>query len=778
MVKKYFVLMMIMPLLSFAQTTISGKVTSNDGALPGVNVVEKNTGNGTISDIDGNYSITVKPNAVLVFSYIGFQTKEVNIGSGLIVNVAMEENAAQLDEVVVKGFGGVMGQARRRAESVQSIPESVVTFTSEQIEATGVNNLQSFAGQVPNVAFSTSQNVGVNFVTVRGIPQIRNGDAPIAFVIDGVTIPDANLLNQELFDLALMEVVKGPQGALYGKNAIAGAINVVTKKPTNSFVNRLTVGYANGNTFKAQAAFSGPIAKDKVYYRLSGSYKNSDGLFYNITNGTEPDFYDDINFRGQLFFNITNKFKATISGQYSDIDSGALYYFIPPNGEQLVSPNSIDDLSAESDFLGSAFIKNFFGYLKLEYDFGGSKLQTVTSFNDSKRNVFGDLDHTSTPSLLQYQDSNSDVFNQEIRLGSTNSEAKIAWDIGAFYQKNSRLLYTEALLADNTLLLSSDFTNKYITFAVFGFVDYKLTDNLTLSAGLRYDNDNIKQDNRTLEDNFEKTDSEFQPKFSISYKPLEGVLLYGNYGRGYRVGGFNGSQTEIFDAEYRAETSDNYEMGLKSEWWNDRFILNMAVFFTDLKNQQQYGLQLDPPDIVLGNYNYNKSKISGFEADMKLRLASYLDILAGFGTTSAEIEDGGMAGNTDRTHLKGVNTPFVPQTSFSVALQSNFPLSENVSFNAFANLQGKGKIYWHEEIFDTSSGDPLPQIYSPGYSVLDLRLGVSFKKKLDITLWGSNILDERYAQEFYSSQATGGPGQDLVWYGRPATVGVDLTYKF
>ena len=173
-----------------------------------------------------------------------------------------------LSEVTVRGFVGAVGQARRRAESVQKIPESVVTLASDQIEATGINNIQSFATLVPNVSFQTSQNVGVNFINVRGIAQIRNGESPVAFVIDGVNIPDANLINQELHDLAMVEVVKGPQGTLYGKNAIGGAINILTMAPTNYSKNRLTLGYGNGNSIKAQLSSSGALSKEKVYYRL------------------------------------------------------------------------------------------------------------------------------------------------------------------------------------------------------------------------------------------------------------------------------------------------------------------------------------------------------------------------------------------------------------------------------------------------------------------------------------------------------------------------------
>ncbi len=781
--KKYLLIVtFFVSSLAFTQKiTIVGSVSANKELLSDVNILEKGTENGITTDENGTFSITVNKDATLIFSYLGYENKEIKVKKNKKIKVTLKEDSSFLKEVVVLGFKGVVGQARRRAESIQNIPESVVSLTSEEIENSGITNLQDFSSQVANLTFNTSQNFGVNFVTVRGVPQIRNGDAPVSFVIDGVTIPDSNLLNQELFDLALVEVVKGPQGALYGKNAIAGAINILTEKPTNTFVNKLRVGYPNVNTMKAQGVFSGPIMKNKIFYRVSGSYKSSEGLFHNTTLNAAPDFYDNYNARGQLFFNVTNKFKITLNGQFNHIGGGGLYYHTPANNAEEVDPNNIDDVVATSDEVGEAFLKNIFAYAKLEYDFEDFSLQSITSYNDAKRNGTGDLDHSADPMLLQYQDSNSKVFNQEFRASSKNKDAKFSWDLGTFYQKNEKYLNTQAAadlgyfqnpIAPTgvfDILGVSDFTNTYNTVALFGFFDYKATDKITLSLGLRYDNDKIEQHNTITNTNDSRTDSEFQPKFSIAYKHNENMLLFANYGRGYRVGGFNTQRTTLFDKEYQAETSDNYELGFKTNWWENRFIVNMSAFYTDLNNQQQYGLQLTPPDIILGNYNYNKSQIQGFEIDMKLRAHKYLDILANYGMTDAEITDAGRSGDTDRSSFNGVRTPFVPLDNFNIALQSNVPVSNSVALKGRIDFKGTGEILWHEE---------LPDIVSPSYHLLDLRLTTSINNKFDITLSGRNIFDEKYAQEFYSSQSVAGPTKDLVWLGNPATYGLELSYEF
>ena len=768
--------------LSFAQQQVKGYVLDEQKEpLIGANIAVQGTSTGTITDVNGNFHLNVpEGTSVLVVSYTGYVSQEVGVTSSNL-EIILAQDATLLDEVVVSGFTGAVGQARRRAESVQRIPESVVTLTSDQIESTGVNNIQSFATLIPNVSFQTSQNVGVNFINVRGIAQIRNGDSPVAFVIDGVTIPDANLLNQELYDLAMVEVVKGPQGTLYGKNAIGGAINILTMAPTNYTKNKLTLGYGNGNSLKAQLSSSGPLAKDKIYYRISGSYKKSDGVIDNVTLGEPVDFLKDLSLRGQLKFDLSSSFSATVGLQYMDTEGGATYYSHSATGLQL-DANDFDNNIIDADQRGVSTLDNTFGFLKLEYNLGNSVFRSVTSINSAKRNHVGDLDFLAVDILRQFQDSNSETFNQEFRLSSTNSNSKVSWDLGAFYQSSDKELVSRATAdfgffampaaptgQQSPLALLSDFTSTYKTFALFGFLDYKLSEKFTASFGLRFDNDNIEQDNRLLGTRPDKTQSEIQPKVSLAYQATDQTLVYGNYGRGYRSGGFNSDATAFFGAEYDGETSNNFEVGLKTSSPDNRLIFNMSAFYVDFNNQQQYAVSIGGSGgLVLGNYNLPETTVSGFEADLKYRTSNFLDILAGFGYNQSEIKVGGSAGSTDRAGFEGNTTPFVPKTTFNIALQSNFPISDKIDFLGFVNLSNKGEIYWHEDNVDVS--DP--------FSLLDARIGVSINKKFDITLWGNNLFDTEYFQEYSAGEISGSAAGDIGWIGKPRTVGVELSVKF
>ncbi|SHG75130.1 TonB-dependent receptor [Flagellimonas flava] len=783
MLRSVLLLIILLPFYCFSQNIeVSGKVQSAEGPLLGVSVIEQGTTNGTTTDFKGNYAIRVSSGASLVFSYLGFKTQEVAVNSNSI-NVTLEEDASQLEEVVVKGFDNVVGRARRRAESVQSIPESVVTFTAQAIETKGINNVQTFADQIPNVNFTTSQNIGNNFITVRGISHIRNGESPIAFVIDGVTLPDANLINQELFDLALIEIVKGPQGALYGRNAIAGAINIVTNEPTNTSRNKIQFGYGNGNLLQAQLSSTGPLVKDKLFYRISGSYKKGDGLLNNVTLNTAPDFVEDLSIRGQLKAVLSSNTTATLTGQFIDAEAGAVYYASPTTGNPTIDPDDFDNLAIQGDQFGRSTLDAIYGNLKVDFNFGNVRLTSSSSYNKGERNHIGDLDFTPADVLRQIQDSNTETINQEFRLSSTDTDSKVSWDLGAFYQKLDKQLITDATAdfgffappfeptGTQSRLAIGNFTNTYNTLAAFGFMDFQVSDKLTLSAGLRFDRDNIQQDNVTENTNPEKTDTQLQPKLSLALKATENTLLYANYGRGYRTGGFNQGNTVRYDSDFEAETTDNYEIGMKNTLWDGRFILNLSGYYIDFNNQQLYALVLDGGNgsILIGNFNVPESESVGFEADLKLRATNWLDILGSYGVSKARITEGTSTvstGANETINVSGNNTPLVPQNSYSFGLESSFDIAKNISFNGNVNVEGTGEIYWHEDNVAVSSG----------YDLLNARLGVTFDN-FSINLWGTNLTDTEYITEFFAQTFSNG-GSDLAWLGQPATYGASIAYKF
>lgn len=779
--------MLLCSVIAFSQNTIMGKVTDIKGdPLPGASVIEKGTSTGVVTDFHGNYEISVSSKeAVLLISFIGFENLEVEIANRNQLDIELNESAQSLDEITIQGFTGIVGKSRRRTETIQTTPESVTAINSEGIENLGINNVANFANLVPNLKLNASQAAGINSLTVRGIPQIRNSDAPVAFVIDGVTVPDPSLLNQELFDLALIEIVKGPQGALYGKNAIGGAINIYTKEPLNKAKHSLKLGAGNGGGGLAQFISSGAIKKDKVFYRASTQFTNFDGLLTNEYLNEKVDFSREFNARVQVIARITDNFKMTVAAQFMNIDAGAAYYSVNPDSNVWVegAPGGYLDPNPEKgnniismDEPGKSNLQNLFTNLNLEYILNNVKIQSVTSYNHVDRSLSGDLDFTPFDDFTQGETADTKTFNQEVRFSNLNTDTDFNWTAGGFYQHLEKDFFQDGLSRDFDLDelfygVAADVTNTTSTFAAFGFVDYSLSDKFTLSVGLRYDNDTFKQVDYLSGETNERSNNIWQPKASISFQATEDALIYANYGRGYRTGGYNPAVTDKFNRDYKDEFTNNYELGFKTAWWNNRILLNGSVFYTDYENQQQYIFDLDT--YYPGIYNYDESSIVGFEVDLKVRLFKYLDLLANYGYVDSEIIEGGATGgeNGDATDLSvynGNKTPFVPVDNFNIGLETNFPINEKIDFNANVNLNNTGKTYWEE--------NNIPEFTSSAYQLLDARASISFSN-MTVAIWGKNILDTQYYTEYVPSSVFGAT-DDIGWRGRPATFGATFSVDF
>ncbi len=202
------------------------------------------------------------------------------IATGFTSSRAQAQQASLLEEIVVT--------ARMRAENLQEVPVTVSVFTAADIDQIGVSSMRDYAQLVPNFFLVETQNSSFAFVNIRGITQMRNLDPSVAIMIDGVLSTNPISMSQELFDIEQIEVLKGPQGALYGRSAVGGAINITTKRPTNEFEGFVRVGLGDGDASKLQASISGPLVEDRVFGRLSASFYDADGWRDNVVVGQNP----------------------------------------------------------------------------------------------------------------------------------------------------------------------------------------------------------------------------------------------------------------------------------------------------------------------------------------------------------------------------------------------------------------------------------------------------------------------------------------------------------
>ena len=373
--------------------------------------------------------------------------------------------------------------------------------------------------------------------------------------------------------------------------------------------------------------------------------------------------------------------------------------------------------------------------------------------------------------------------NEELRLVSTKN-SKLRWNVGVFLQHIDSDWDTSAFYNQDP----DDFTYQNVTedvitnddntlssVGLFGFLEYDITDKLNLSAGLRNEWETLENMEGVNDVTSKRSYSAFQPKVSASYKFLENKMLYASFSRGFRSGGYNPADvpesgiSKIIDPEF----TNSWEIGAKTSFWNNRFILNAAYFNTIFENQQIYRFALDGNRSILGTINYEESKVSGFELDTKLRMSKNFDFIGGFSVISSEItkafEDSAV----------GNKVPFAPQSSFNLGLVSNFDLGENTKLTTNFNVENKGKKYWFaDDLYGVDQTD----VFQDPYTLVNAKAIVSFDQ-FSVGVWGKNIFDTKYNEEWWplgvsDGDANGGSVGDIRTPSRPATYGVELTYKF
>jgi iron complex outermembrane receptor protein len=307
--------------------------------------------------------------------------------------LASAQEGAVLEEIVVT--------ARKRAESLQNVPIAVTAFTAKEIDRAGIERPQDFIGLTPNVTIVDTANVGDTQVSIRGQVSTRDAESTFAYVVDGVLITNPNGFNGELFDIEQIEVLKGPQGALYGRNAVAGAILVNTKRPGDELEGSIKVGAGDDNLYRGQAMVSGPLVENKLFGRLAFNYRETDGQFTNeLTGGDdEVNYHKEQGIRGRLIWEASDRLTFDTQASYRDVEGGAInfnaVFALPGAAEFTGFPELYKDVN-DHDFRyafntpGENEQETTFFSLKADYEFDGATLTGVLAYDDMEEYLLSD----------------------------------------------------------------------------------------------------------------------------------------------------------------------------------------------------------------------------------------------------------------------------------------------------------------------------------------------------------------------------------------------------
>ena len=472
---------------------------------------------------------------------------------------------ATLEEVVVT--------ARKRSETLFESPISVRAFTESEIRATGIQTPQDFVDLTPNVTLVQTQSTGNSFLNIRGISSARNSELAAAVIIDGVLLSNPTQLNQQLYDIQQIEVLRGPQGALYGRNAIGGAITISTKEPGDEHEGEIRVGAESAPGYSVKGFVGGPLNDDgTLKYRIAGSYMDNDGYLDNVYLGEEADPYKDTSLRARLDWDISETLTTDFRVSYSKLESQAFYFVLDADADDTDKPiQNNNPGNNEREFVSASF--------KFDWDLGFATLTGISSYDDisevsSGDNVFflppedaenywnydfffgclrdgqsnpacaflGPFPGTQDPyiDLSQNQYLEVESFSQEIKLTSNNTEG-LRWSVGAYAIATERYISTGGQIDRGLgvfdvkkIFRPSIFTDGYsdgvvndpspqlgvladeqdnFAWAVFGQLSYDITDALELAFSLRYDED--ERENTTL------TEAEYNV-------PFNAAVIYGD----------------------------------------------------------------------------------------------------------------------------------------------------------------------------------------------------------------------------------------------------------
>lgn len=691
-------------------------------------------------------------------------------GTAFLIGLLAAPAQAMQSDADAEANGDVITvTARLREQSLQDVPIQVKTFGEQEIFDAGIATTQDFIDLTPNVALDDSFTYLNTFVVVRGVTQINNADSPIAVIVDGVPQNNQRQLKMNLFDVERIEVLKGPQGAFYGRNASGGAINIVTKQATNEFEGFLAGLYSNGNALEFSGAASGPVIEDRLLFRIAGSYKQDDGRIENTFLNENVDTIDhDYAIRGRLTFVPIQRLSFDARVMYNDFEAGALYDSFVPSGD------ANDFQPPSNNLLGEAVGDIFEATLKADADLGFATLTAITGYTELGEEVRGDIDFSNPVNnpaggfgagqIGQGSDLDISLTSQELRLVSPDDQ-RLRWIAGAFYIHTDRRL-DAVLFADlngstdqvedpSLIFLRQSEDGDHDAWSIYGQVEFDLTDRLEIAAGLRYDKDNRFQEDLLTSATREISFSALQPKITLSYDATDNALFYVSYGEGFRSGGFNAPGA----APFRDETVRTAEGGFKSQWLENRLSLNGAVYYSFVKDFQFFFLSLAQGGQIISNID--RVEIFGVELEAQARLADGLDVFAGLGTTDSEIKENGPFPTSVGNH-----TPKMTDLSLNLAAQYRFPVAGDIFAFMRVDYERRGERYWQVDNLDVQ--DPL--------DLVNFRAGFE-TDRWGLYAWGRNITGEDFYTDFNPTEFTG-LGYDIGFRGQPGAYGAEARIRF
>jgi iron complex outermembrane receptor protein len=619
----------------------------------------------------------------------------------------------------------VIVTAQKRAESVQEIPLAVTALSSDMLEERGITDIASMAASVPGLHFG--QNGNNTRITVRGIGTENTtvtGDPGVAFHIDGVYQARSSAGNALFFDLARVEVLRGPQGTLYGRNATGGSINLISNPPEDEFGAQLEGQYGDYDQQRVRGVLNMPLIDQKLLMRVSGQYQKRDGFYEDLTPGADDlSDEDSLNLRGQLHYLTTDTFDMLLNVNYATQKGAgwgvkALGPYPPPPGLvsgllESATPNPDDEWDIRSNGLADRDNSRQGAYLTINWDLGAVALKSISAWQDNDIDTFRDVDLSDADIFNETSKQDSTQYSQEIHLTSTDA-GPWEWVAGLYWmheETDAVFWYTDMGAGLSTYsffptidvglaypsYFGNNSTTKVDALGAFGQASYSISDTVKLTAGLRYskdekETDSFRKEFTAAEAVDVKKDEDWDKvtwKLGADWFVTDGSMLYASVSTGFKSGGFLQKET---DEPYDEETVTAYEIGSKNRFFDNRLQANISAYYYEYDDMQLRTIR----DLASVVDNAGESEIMGIELELTGRPTDALELSANFAFQDTEFtdyfNDDPQVPGQDPEDLSGNSLPRAPEATVNLGAAYNWDF-------AYGSLRASVDYYWSDEVY-------------------------------------------------------------------------------
>lgn len=740
------------------------------------------------------------------------------LSSGLILYGGVLDAAqAQTTETIkIASADSIMVTAQRRTQSLQDVGIALNAFTGAELITQGVSTVNGLENITPSLEIESQFGSGQPSFSIRGVgfrDYATNNAPTVGIYVDDVPYPVPVMTQGVLFDVERVEVLRGPQGTLYGRNTTGGAIKVISKRPTAENAAGLTVEGGRFGRIETEGFVSGAVS-DAIRVRLSGATAHGGAWQVNRETGEELGDAEQYALRGLAEVDLSQNVQAlfNLHGFIDNSDGLGLRLFndsaFGPLAHTGRRQTSFGSSEAFADLIGIDQGQHPFrdneGWgtsLTLNADLGETKLTYIGAYEVLNRKEFNDFDALTTGAAGVYFESSVDVMSHELRAQGNAVNDRLRWVGGLLYsEEDLNEVYQSDFVASfgAGFAVSTPYRQDVRTMAVYLHADYDLTDVITLVGGVRYEDEeralrNLgtfsvgtgplnfanEMDDGTLENRDLNTDN-VTGKFSIEARPANDLLVYASYSRGVKSGGFTAYNTLNPNAvnPFQPEKLNAFEAGFKSTFVQGAMTLNGAVFYYDYKDQQVQSAIFDPgTNAVVGRIvNAPKSEIYGAELELTWHAADWLTIGQSLGYKEgefSEFSDLDIAASTTAGAERRVDR---------AGQALGFP---NLSYQGFIAAEHIISDGWKTSArFDYSYRDDLelpllgPVYRVDNYWLANAQVAVGPEDgRWELAFWGRNIFNADYDETRNFFIASGGAA-DLAAPGQPATYGARVSLRY